>query len=231
MTRELKRLGKEISMLSGSENIVSVVVYGSIIGGIETAKDFDVVIIVKKIKQDLEKLFELFLRRKKNLDFNIYTLKEIQSKLSYFTREYKLEYLAKGECIFGKNIFIEEFKKVREFEYKQSILIRSIEHLQMTRQKYFSSLFDHDQKLKYLEKYFFRISKNLLLFRGLENHSSVNKLSRKNLFQRLYDAEILDVELSPRNAFSAEDYLFLFNKISDVLIQYKKDFFGTICEK
>src|SRR3989344_2104068 len=139
MTEKLSEFQREVSSLPGKENTVCVLVYGTMATDSDIANDLDIVIVVKKVDFGLNALFELLSRQSKNLDFNVYSHEEILNDLSYYTREYKLEYLAKGVCIFGTNIFLEEFEKVNKFRYRQSILIRSIEHLQMVRQKYFFS--------------------------------------------------------------------------------------------
>ncbi len=227
MNEKFLKLKKEISSIPDKDNLVSVLIYGSILdnkNNRNTINDLDIIIVVKKVDSTLNNLFKLLLNKYKNIDFNVYSYEEILNDLSFYTREFKLEYLAKGLCIYGKNIFHDEFLKVNNYEYKQSILIRSIEHLQMVRQKYFSSSLNYNQKFDYLKKYFIRISKNILLFCGVDNYSSVNKLDKNEIFKKLITIGMFDVLPDIDNIKKLDEYFNLFNIISKVLIRCKKDF-------
>ncbi len=223
MSKEFLKLQKQISLLNNKGNFVSILIYGAMLLDSNKAKDLDIVIVVKKVNAELSNLFNL-LEKYKNLDFNIYTYDEITNNLSYYTREFKLEYLSKGLCIYGKNIFYDEFLKVSDYQYKQSILIRSIEHLQIVRQKYFSNLLSEEKKFLFLEKYFLRISKNILLFKGVEDHTSVNNLSPIDIFKKLVNIKMFDYLPELDNIKNSEQYFSLFSLISEALIICKKDF-------
>lgn len=224
MTEEFLRLQKEILILPCKDNLVSILIYGAMLTDRNTAHDLDIIIVVKKVDSTLNSLFELLSGRYKNLDFNVYSFEEILNDLSFFTREFKLEYLTKGVCIYGENIFVDEFKKVNNYKYKQSILIRSIEHLQMVRQKYFSVVISYDQKFNFLKKYFLRISRNILLFSGTDNHSSVNNISQNEIIQKLVNVGMFDTLPNVDNVKTIDEYFNLFDIISKVLIKCKQKF-------
>jgi len=224
MTEKLLQLQKDISSLPCRENLVSVLAYGTTVSNRDIADDLDIVIVARKVDSFLGVLFELLSSGFKNLDFNVYSEEEFSNSLSYYTREFKLEYLAKGFCIYGINIFEQEYKKVNKYSYRQSILIRSIEHLQMVRQKYFSVFLEPDQKLYYLKKYFFRISKNILLFKGICDHSSVNNMTDGEIMGNLFDLGVFSVLPNLEEVKTLEGYFNLFDIISVVLIKCKKEF-------
>jgi len=120
----------------------------------------------------------------------LYLQKEIDTDLSFFTREYVLEYLSKGLCICGKNIFKNKFEKIIETEYQKSILIRSTEHTQMVRKVFFSNIYSNEYKLKYIKKYILRLSVNILLFYKIKPYAELSilpylevmRLMKENLF-------------------------------------------------
>ena len=228
MTEKLLQLHDDISSLSCRENLVSVLIYGTTVNSSDIANDLDVVIVARKINSSLRTLFELLYSKFKNLDFNVYSEEEFFNNLSYYTRGFKLEYLAKGFCIYGINIFEQEYKKVDKYSYRQSILIRSIEHLQIVRQKYFSASFDPDQKFRCFKKYFLRISKNILLFKGVCDHSSVNNMTDSEIMENLFDLGAFSVLPNLKEVRTLEEYLSLFDIISDALIKCKKEFDSQI---
>ena len=224
MKEEFLRLQQEIKYLACAENILCVLVYGTIVNDSSTANDLDIIIVVKNVDSTLNELFKVLSKKYKNLDFNVYSQEEILNDLSFFTREFKLEYLAKGLCVYGENLFKKEFLKVTLYEYKQSILIRSIEYLQIVRQKYFSTALNSKEKLYFLEKYFLRISKSILLFKKVDNHSSVNSLNKDEIFKKLITIGVFDLLPDINNVKSIDEYFNLFYILSEALIKCKKEF-------
>ena len=160
----------------------------------------------------------------KNIDFNLYTYQEIINGLSYYTREFKLEYQSEGICLYGVNILKDEFSKITEYKYRKSILIRSLEHLQMVRKVYFTQSFDDTYKTRYCEKYFQRISKNILLFNNIGNHASVNKLKITEVTQKLIEDKIIVNSLLIKDKPTMEEYLVLFGIIGEYFIKCKNEF-------
>lgn len=223
MPKEFLNLKNDIKSLTCSKNIVCILLFGSILFDRHNANDFDVIIVVKKVNFGLKELMLLFSSKYEKIDFDIFTSKEITEDLSFYTREFKLEYLSNGLCIYGKNIFINEWKKVNEYKYKQSLLIRNIEYLQLVRQKYYSNE-NELMKIVYLKKYFLRISKSLLLYWGMDNYASVNKLKSEEVIEKLLNTKIINKRLHFVQDQTL-NYLFdSFEILSGALIKCKKDF-------
>lgn len=224
MKEEFLELKKDIVSLLHKDNIVSILIYGTALNSDTAANDLDIVIVVKNVDVNLKELFALLAKRYASLDFNVYSQSEILGDLSYYTREFKLEYLSKGLCIYGENILKAEFSKVTLFRYKQSILIRSIEHLQSVRQKYYSTSTPEDKKLLYLKKYFLRISKNILLFNQVFNHSEVNSIDKTEIFKKLVEIEMFEFSPDIDSITKLDDYFSLFHLIDEALIRCKRRF-------
>lgn len=223
MRKDFLLLKKEIQKIRNIENVLSVVLYGSVVSGKRKVNDLDGIIIVNKVDSSVMDFFNLLKSRYKKLDFNIYSQEELRKKVSYYTREFKLEYLAKGVCVYGKNLLKEEFAKISIFEYRQSLLIRSIEHMQMVRQKFFTSDVDDVKKREYIEKYFWRISRNILLFRGGYDHSSVNKLNKKEVLRRLNSLKLYNTIPKIDSKTETNELFNYFSLISDAIIKCRED--------
>ncbi len=223
MIQELLDLRKKILLLPIKNNLVCFLIYGSILTNSGDANDFDAIVIVKKIDSTLNSLFKILSTRYDKLDVNIYTQEEVLNNLSFYTREFKLEYLAEGLCLYGKNILRDEYSKVSEYKYKRSMLIRSIERLQIVRQKYFLTSIGSQNKLDYLKKYFLRISKSILILHGAENNSSVNGLNQNKINKKLFAVGVSDILLNTDKIKAADEYLKLFNILSKALIKCKKE--------
>ncbi len=223
--KDLLDLKRKILLLPHADNLVCFLIFGSILNSEKNVNDFDAVVIVKKVDSTLNELFKLLKRKYKKLDVNIYAQEEVLNNLSFYTREFKLEYLAHGLCLLGKNILASEYSRVSEYEYKQSMLIRSIERLQMVRQKYLSASLTPQEKIVYVKKYLLRISRSVLILQGLENDLSVNKLQQDEINQRLAETGVLDSSLNSKKAKTPDEYFDFFDSvISKALIKCKKDF-------
>lgn len=223
MKNKIEALKNEISNLNITDNLVCVLLYGSVTLNSENPDDLDGIVVVKQVNPQLKELFNLLKSYFNKLDFNIYSEYESRNKISYFTREFKLEYIAKGVTIFGENIFKEINSNVTNQEYKLSILIRSIEYLQMVRQKYFFALKNEDEKFKYLYKYFIRISKNILLFYGVFNHTTVNNLTNTEIFKKLYELNIFDKIIDIENVKISDELLTLFYLTEEALYKIRDE--------
>jgi hypothetical protein len=223
MKKDFSILKKEIKNLKNIDNILSVVIYGSALSNKKKVNDLDGIVVVKDVNFSVLDLFNLFTSRYEKLDFNIYTKEELLNKVSFYTREFKLEYLAKGNCIYGENLLKKEYLKVSKFEYRHSLLIRTIEHLQMVRQKFLTSRIDDTQKRVFLEKYFWRISRNLLLFKGGYNHASVNKLTQKEVLKKLNDLNLYDIIPKINSSISLNEFFNYFKLINEAIIRCKKE--------
>ncbi|MCX6754514.1 MAG: hypothetical protein NTU81_01635 [Candidatus Nomurabacteria bacterium] len=224
MRKELLSLKKDISLISCKNNLVCVLIYGSILKDDYKADDLDVIIVVKKVDSTLNEIFKLFSNVFNKLDIHTYSQEEISQGLSFYSREFILEYLAnEGMCIFGNNIFKNEFLNINAYQYKQSMLIRSIERIQMVRKKYFISSVGQDEKLKYLKKYFLRISKSILILENKENNDSLKNLTQEEVNQKLFTSGVLDFLIDSSHLNNLDDCFNLFDNISNVLTRCKKN--------
>lgn len=223
MSEELLRLKTKILNVCTDDNLVSFVVFGSTALNVENPNDLDAIVVVRKADPTLENLFDMLKESYFKLDINIYTLEEVENNLPFYTREFKLEYVSKGVCLYGNNIFIQEFDTVTDYQYKQSILIRSIEHLQLVRQKYLASDSNDVQKIKYLKKYFLRICKNILLFKGIFDHSSVNELVESEVYKKLVELRLFN-KIPQLDIEKSSTFLFVeFEQISKALVSCKEE--------
>jgi hypothetical protein len=224
MLEQFEKLKREIGSLPSKKNIVCLLLYGSTTTSPENADDFDAILIVKKVDTSLNDLFDLLKSKYKKLDVNVYTLEEIEKDLSYYTREFKLEYQAKAISVYGKNILIDEYKKVTKYKYKQSIMIRSIEYIQNVRLKYLTSFLDDSQKIKYMKKYFIRICKGLLLFYDYDTHTSVNKLSDLEVINKVVSLGILESKPKSFDKINVDDLFNCFKLLDKAVIKSRVDF-------
>lgn len=225
MRKDILDLKKEISLLPSADNLVCFLIYGSILNSGENVNDFDGIVVVKKVDSTLGELFKLLASKYERLDVNVYAYNEIVSNLSFYTREFKLEYLTDGLCIFGENVLADEYSKINEYEYKQSMLIRSIERLQIVRQKYFLTPLPPQEKEAYVKKYLLRISRSILILQGLESGSSANKLQQNEINQKLARMGVLDSPLDFQKMKTLDERFDFFNSvISKALIKCKNDF-------
>lgn len=223
--KDLLDLKRKILLLPHADNLVCFLIFGSILNSEKNVNDFDAIVIVKKVDSTLNELFKLLVRKYKKLDVNIYAQEEVLNNLSFYTREFKLEYLARGLCLLGKNMLASEYSRVNEYEYKQSMLIRSIKRLQTVRQRYLSASLTPQEKITYIKKYLLRISRSILILQGLENDLSVNKLQQDEINQRLTEMGVLDSSLDFRKIRTPDEYFDFFDSvISKALIRCKKDF-------
>lgn len=221
---ELK--GKISKINEGRNNIICLLAYGSMLTDSKNASDLDIIIVVNSFNPSLDNLFKLLSEEFEKLDFHVYLQKEIEQNLSFFTREYVLEYLAKGLCLCGENIFKDKFSEVTEIQYKRSIFIRSVEHVQMVRKVFFSGKHNDEYKLKYLKKYILRLSINILLFNKIMSHTECSKMSLPDVLGIMEKENYISRKYlnSDRIPDSLEDSYNLFCVISENLLNCRKYF-------
>lgn len=203
----LGELSSRLALLSCKDNIDCFLLYGSIFrkeDGVNL-NDTDIIIVLRDIKRDTRDLFDFIFSEFPNPDFHTYTSEEIEKGVSFFSREYVLEYLSKGICLLGSNIFLNKFISVSDHQYRRSILIRSIEHVQMVRKIYYSPKHSAVYKLFFVKKYIIRLSRNILLFRKLIRYDQLDLLS---------DAEV--IELIKKYGILLTKYSFLENSKEDL---------------
>lgn len=200
MTR-LKKLQAELSSLQCRDNVQCFLLYGSIhYKKQEDINDTDIIIIVDDITCDMDELFGFIYKNFNNPDFHIYTTEEVEEGLSYWTREFILEYLAKALCIYGENILKAKFAQITDQQYKESMLIRSIEYMQRVRRVYYSKIYNQNDKLQYIEKYTVRLAKSILMLYEICNHDDLDRLYGEDVIDLLRANNLLDDEFTLKGA-------------------------------
>lgn len=223
---DFRRFKREVSRLNCRRNIRCLLFYGTILKKCAKVNDVDVIVVLKDIKSDSSALFELLFKEFENVDFHVYSIDEIEGGLSYFTREYITEYLSKGYCIYGENVFKTLYKKVTRRQYRRSILIRSIEHVQMVRKVLFSKKYSLPYKYFFLRKYIIRLSKNILLFKRIMNYDDLSVLTDTQILSTMKSYGLIPVNstLSPiKSRMGLVQDFRLFCDISSNLITCKKE--------
>jgi hypothetical protein len=221
----IDNLKNEISRLRCGDNVACFLLYGSIFEKKEKINDTDIIVVLKDISLNSDELSDFIFRKFHNPDFHLYSLDEVDNNLSFFTREYVLEYLAKGVSLYGENIFQKKFAEITKSQYLESILIRSIEHVQMVRKVYFSQKHTPEYKLSYVKKYSIRVARNILLFRGISDYVSLDALSPDQILELLKKNNLLTSKNDSfeNSANSLEHYYRIFCDISVNLINCKKE--------
>lgn len=220
MSDLILNLKEDLKKIDCIKNIECVILFGSAVYNFDCAKDLDIIIVVKKIDHKIKDLFFLFEKYKIKIDFDLFTVEEIRNNLSFYNREFKLEYLAKGIPIIGNNIFIEEYKNINIYSYKNSILVHLIDYLQKIRLSYFGH-FDEIEKISYLRKYYFRILKGVLLFYGVGDHTYVNNLKDEDVVLRIQD---LGFSINTSiNFLNLNDLFDRFQTVGEIIVICMKD--------
>jgi ADP-ribose pyrophosphatase YjhB (NUDIX family) len=220
------QIQNQLNDLNCTKNVVSIVLYGSLYKKIFEVdiQDTDLIIVVKDTSKDFTELFSYLRNIFKNLDFHLYTELEIENNIAFYTREYVLEYLAKGICLHGQNPFNNLYKKITKEQYKESIFIRTFAHIQMVRNVYFSNKYNFEYKILYLKKYIQRIGKNMLLFLDISDYDSFEKISSEHLFKELTNNNL--ITKAPTEGFNdlkpLDFYYNIFCDLSEKMIILKE---------
>lgn len=192
----VEKISADISKFPCASNITCIFLYGSIYKKIHKADihDTDMTIVIKDDKVDITPLLVFLEKYFENLDFHIYTNAEIKNDLSFFTREFVLEYVTKGLCIYGKDILHEQYKKVTKEQYIESIFIRSVEYLQLVRKVYYSNNHSFEYKLAYLKKYATRLARCIILIKGYALWDELERMPPDQIISLLFKKKHLPQE-------------------------------------
>lgn len=223
----LMQIQQQLGCLSCANDISSIILYGSMYKKIFEVdiQDTDFIIVVKDITKDYGELFKYMEQTFKNLDFHIYTIEELDEKVAFYTREYVLEYLSKGITLWGNNPFISMYEGITTHDYKRSILIRTIAHVQMVRKVYFSNKSNFDYKMLYLKKYILRIGKNILLSSGKYDYDTLDKMSTDQIFKELSENNFIKkAQTEGFNELKPIEFFYnIFCDLSDNITNIKKE--------
>ena len=192
----IEKISADISQLPCASNITCVFFYGSIYKKILKADihDTDIAIVIKDDKVDITALLLLLQKYFENLNFHIYTESEIKNGLSFLTREFALEYITKGLCIYGKNILQKQYKKATKNQYIESLFIRSVEYLQRVRKVYYSNNYNFDYKINYLKKYVTRLACCIILMKSYVLWDELDRMSPDQILSLLFEKKYLQKE-------------------------------------
>lgn len=195
----LEKISADISELPCAENITCVYLYGSIYKKIHKIDTFDtdMTIVIKDEKIDISPLFLYLQKYFENIDFHLYTNKEINNDLSFYTREFVLEYVTKGLCVYGNSdILTNQYKKVTREQYVRSIFIRSVEYLQTVRAVYYSNKYAIDYKLRYIKKYATRLARCIILMNGYTTWDELERMTPNQIIKMLSDRKHISSEFN-----------------------------------
>ncbi|MCX6717458.1 MAG: NUDIX domain-containing protein [Candidatus Taylorbacteria bacterium] len=193
----LEKTSADISKLPCAKNITCVYLYGSIYKKIHKIDTFDtdMTIVIKDEKIDISPLFLYLQKYFENIDFHLYTNKEINNDLSFYTREFVLEYVTKGLCVYGNNkILIDQYHNVTREQYVKSIFIRSVEYLQLVRAVYYSNKYTNDYKLRYIKKYATRLARCIILIKGYSTWDELEIMTPNQIIKMLSDRKHISSE-------------------------------------
>jgi 8-oxo-dGTP pyrophosphatase MutT (NUDIX family) len=220
------QIQNQLNELECITDVASIVLYGSMYKKIFEVDihDTDLIIVVKDTSKDFSELFTYLRTIFKNLDFHIFTEEEVSNSIAFYTREYVLEYLSKGISLYGKNPFVDLYADVTPQQYKESIFIRTVAHVQMTRKIYLSNEANYEYKMSYLKKYIQRIGKNMLLFLEVTDYDSLEKISTEHLFNELIRNELITKSsVEGFNDLKPLDFYYnILCDLSDKLILFRK---------
>ena len=193
----IEKIRSDILELPCADNITCLYLYGSIYKKIHKVDiyDTDMTIVVKDEKVDVSPLFLYLQKYFENIDFRLYTNKEIADNLSFYTREFVLEYVTKGLCVFGNDdILIDQYSNVTREQYIESIFIRSVEYLQIVRMVYYSNKYTHDYKLRHIKKYATRVARCIILMKGYAAWDELERMTPNQIIKMLSDRKYLSRE-------------------------------------
>lgn len=224
----IEKISSEIAQLPCASNIICVYIYGSIYKQIHKADihDTDMAIVIKDERVDISSLFVFLRKYFENIDFHLYTNSEIENDLSFFTREFVLEYVTKGLCVYGENVLWKQYKKVTKEQYVESIFIRSVEYLQMVRKVYYSNVYSSEYKISYLKKYTTRLARCIILMRGYALWDELERMSSNQIMSLLFEKKHLQQKFVTEVNNSEETldhYYQLFCNIGENLHKIRRD--------
>ncbi len=223
---DIEKLSREIPLLGCSENIKCFLLYGSLLNkNLGDKKDSDIIVVLKDMGADQKELADFIYNNLPNPDLHVYSSEEVESDLAFYTREYILEYLSKGYVLYGENVFKKKFSQVAKKQYCESILIRSFAHVQMVRKTYFNTNHNLEYKSSYTKKYIIRLSKNILLFKGLETYDKLDILSDEQVVEIIQKNDLLDAGYRFNDNTQPLEYFFrLFCDLGHNLIDFQNEF-------
>jgi hypothetical protein len=111
-------------------------------------------------------------------------------------------------------------------QYRRSILIRSIEHVQLVRKVFFTKKYSLEYKQFFLRKYIIRLSKNILLFKNVMSYDDLSVLTNTQILSIMKSHGLILDEFDLSRMKTKKDLVQDFKLFCDIgsnLIRCKKE--------
>ncbi|MCX6716488.1 MAG: hypothetical protein NTV72_01025 [Candidatus Taylorbacteria bacterium] len=221
MVFDIEIIKENIKKQEFSKKVCCFIIFGSSIRTTGTPKDSDIAIVLNDLDVDVNEISSFIFDNFINPDFTIYLKDEIESKLPFVdvgNGFFALNYLARGICIYGKNIFKEKLEKIDVVKYKESLLTKAFEYILRLRIVYFSQKYDESYKFDYFQKYVTRLIRMILLYREYLNYDNIDNFTRVELLEY---AKLKSIFIENYNfgSISLNDYLKMFKEADKYIIK------------
>jgi len=209
-----------------SKDLSCFIVFGSSVANSNmgnTPQDVDVCVVVNNREADLQSITEFIFKCFPGPDYRIYILDEIESQLPFMDKGvglFAMEYFANGISLFGKNIFIDELKKVDTNKLKDSYMDKIFEYIIRIREVRFSLAYDGKYRFWHIHKYIIRLIIDILLYEDIIQYSDLHAKSKYELISLAKENGIIPRELEVNFDSSISLYL-LYDQINLYLINKK----------
>jgi hypothetical protein len=226
---------------SFGNRIISLIFFGSQrYKRSKIGSDYDLYLIFDNYKpKDIDTIRSIVKEIKIDLDLTIQYLDQMSFDPNDFQDGsmgcFALDYLSLGECLLGKNIFIDYKKGVKELEYKKSLLRKINEYAYRYRRELTSLGLDEEYLLKFTKKYISRIIIDIFLYWNIHPLSKLRFMNVDEILELAKeDNWFLDVDMKlPDEKAEFEEVIkewhLLFERIYNKFInQVQKNFSKAI---
>lgn len=219
MKIEIEKIKKDLAAQPFVDKIVTFLLYGSAVNNVSrerTIHDTDICIVLKDRETDLRIIADFLFDHFKEPDYTIYYKDEIDSSLPFRDRGvgwFAIEFFANGVLICGENIFQDKLKALNLADYRLSHLEKIFEYTLRIRNKYTDRNLNHNEKLRYMNKYVTRLLREILLFNGFSTYMTLENMEKNEIFDLGKNKNII-ADDSEVNFFDIESLFKVFNEIS-----------------
>lgn len=224
MGLDIKSIQQELKRQAFLSDIHSFVIFGSSTRRPGSPKDTDICLVLKNPHSNQEAISKFIFNTFINPDITIYLKEEVESSLPFTdigNGVFALEYLSRGICIFGDNIFKNKMTGIDLSKYYESLLVKAFEYVLRLRTVFFSEKYDSSYRFTYFEKYVTRLTRMVLLYKNYVNYDSVESLTRVELLSLAKNKGILKGEYD-FNLITFNDYFRMFEEVNKYLIGIKE---------
>ena len=194
MIQEIKDLLYQIKTQFEPTEIVSLMQYGSSVGGKTRPNDIDLYLVVKNRNFDLGELEKIISTSESRVDLSLLYQDEIRDANHF--RDigkgcFSLLYLSKGQCLMGTNIFAELLKDASHNELRRGILESINDYILRLRQKRFYTAESTTEKIQYFRKYIARIILDMYLYEDVSKYDELSTLFGRQLIEKALETGLL----------------------------------------